>query len=171
MALEPIADTDEILLSFGQLKKALTDTSSIIYTQEAGYFAILGKTIQLYTIPEVISEIKSEVAGVRVVPPPGSPSLSTDRKLVACALEKRMALISEDKSVLSAMRRAQAPYYNALMMLNFLLYRQKINDDGYRHYLSALKHIARYNEAVWELGDYIYSAVKEMQKEWTSPVK
>lgn len=159
MAIGSVIASDDILLAFCRLKQALIDTSSIIYTQKAGYFVVLGKTIQLYTIPEVISEIKIVVAGVRVIRPPGSPSLSTDRKLVACALENRMALISEDQRVLSALQRAQAPYYNALMMLNLLLYSRKIDDDGYRHYLRALKDIARYSDAVWEFGQQIYAAV------------
>ena len=64
---------DNILSAFGQLNKALIDTSSIIYTLKAGYFALLGQTIQLYSIPEVISEIKIEIAGVRVIHPTGSP--------------------------------------------------------------------------------------------------
>ena len=62
------------------------------------------------------------------------------------------------------MQRARAPYYNALMMLNFLLYAREIDDDGFWRYLAALKKIARYSEVVWEFGENIYSAVKEMKK-------
>jgi len=160
MAIGPVAASDDILLAFGRLKKAVIDSSSIIYTQKAGYFAVLGKTIQLYSIPEVLSEIKARAPGVRVMRSSGSASLSTDQKLVFCALENKIAMISEDKKILAAMHRAEAPYYNALMMLNFLLYSQKIDDDSYRKYYGVLKTIARYSDDVWEFGRQIHAAVK-----------
>jgi len=45
-------------------------------------------------------------------------------------------------------------------MLNFLWLSQKIDDDGYRRYYSALENIARYSEAVWEFGRHVYAAIK-----------
>ena len=92
MAAQPAPAIEEILQAFEGLKKAVIDTSSIIYTRKAGYFPVLGETIQLYSIPEVISEIKTAGSGIRVIDPPGSSSLTTDRKLVACALENRMTI-------------------------------------------------------------------------------
>ena len=160
MAIAPEIDSDTILRVLERLKTALIDTSSIIYIQKAGYFDVLSRTIQLYSIPEVISEAKTQVTGVTLIHPSESSSLSTDSKLVACALENKIAMISEDKNILRAMRLAGVPYYNGLMMLNFLLFSQKIDDDGYRHYLGALKSIARYSGEVWEFGKYIYTAIK-----------
>ena len=160
MAIDPETNPNTILRALGRLKKALIDTSSIIYVQKAGYLDALAGTIQLYTIPEVISESKAHPAGVTLIHSSESPSLSVDQKLVACALENKLAMISEDKRILSAMGRAQAPYYNSLMMLNFLLLSQKIDDDGYRRYHCALETIARYSEAVWEYGRHVYAAIK-----------
>ena len=134
MAIAPEIDSDTILRVLERLNTALIDTSSIIYIQKAGYFDVLAGTIKLYSIPEVITESKTHIAGVTLIQPSESPSLSTDHKLISCALENKLAMISEDKRILRAMRRAQAPYYNALMMLNFLLFSQKIDDDGYRRY-------------------------------------
>jgi hypothetical protein len=174
MAMGSALAPEDTLLAFDLLKKALIDTSSVIYIQKAGYFDILGRTIQLYSIPEVLSEIKTGAPGVRVMRSSGSASLSTDQKLVCCALDNKMAMISEDKRILTALQCAEAPYYNALMMLNLLLYSQKIDDEGYRHYYLALKKIARYSAAVWEFGRYIYSTVKFSQGNinlWTSPPK
>jgi hypothetical protein len=160
MATGPVINPDAILDAFERLKKALIDTSSIIYVQKAGYFDALAGTIQLYSIPGVISEFKTHVAGVTLIHPSESPSSSTDQKLIACALENELAMISEDKHILRAMRRARAPYYNALMMLNFLFFSKKIDDDGYRRYFSALENMARYSEAVWKFGRDIHTAVK-----------
>ena len=161
MATGPVIKPDAILGAFERLKKALIDTSSIIYLQKADYFDALAGTIQLYSIPEVISEFKTHVAGVTLIHPSESPSSSTDQKLIACALENELAMISEDKHILRAMRRARAPYYNALMMLNFLLFSKKIDDDGYRRNFCALENIARYSEAVWKFGRHVYAAIKE----------
>ena len=160
MAIAPEIDSDTILRALERLKTALIDTSSIIYIQKAGYLEVLSRTIQLYSIPEVISEAKTPVAGVALIHPSEPSSLSTDSRLISCALENKIAMISEDKKILRAMRLAGVPYYNGLMMLNFLLLSKKIDDDGYRRYFSALKNIARYSEAVWEFGRDIYTAVK-----------
>jgi len=148
------------LLAFEQLKKALIDTSSIIYSQKAGFFSILSRTIQLYSIPEVVSETEKQIPGVALLQHSGSPSVSTDQKLISCALENKLAMISEDKNILTAMQRAEAPYYNSLMMLNLLLFSHRIDDDSYRRYYSALENIARYSETVWQFGKDIYTAVK-----------
>ena len=159
MAIGSVIASNDILAAFSRLKQALIATSSIIYTQKAGYFAVLGKTIQLYSIPEVISEVKTGVTGIHVLRPPVPPALSTDRKLVSCALKNRMAMISEDRGILTAMQRADAPYYNALMMLNFLLYSQAIDDGGYQNYLDALRKIARYSDNVWEFGRQLHAEI------------
>ena len=160
MTIDPVPASNMTLRAFEQLKKALIDTSSIIYSQKAGFLSILSRTIQLYSIPEVISEAGKQVPGVELLQHTGSPSLSTDQKLISCALENKLAMISEDKSILAAMQRAEAPYYNSLMMLNLLLFSHRIDDDSYGRYYSALENFARYSEAVWQFGADIYTAVK-----------
>ena len=160
MAIEPVTTPEKTLRAFDRLKKALIDTSSIIYSQKAGFFSILNRTIKLYSIPDVISETEKQVPGVVLLQCYGSPSLSTDQKLIACALENKLAMISEDKIILRAMQRAGASYYNSLMMLNFLLFSQKIDDDSYQRFHCALEDIARYSEAVWKFGRHVYAAIK-----------
>ncbi len=160
MAIEPVTTPEKTLHAFKRLKNAVIDTSSIIYAQKAGFFRLLSRTIDLYAIPDVISETEKQVTGVGLLRFYGPPSLSTDQKLIACALENKLAMISEDKIILRAMQRAGAPYYNSLMMLNFLLFSQKIDDDSYRRYHGALENIARYSEAVWKFGRHVYAAIK-----------
>jgi len=50
MAISPVKNPNVILDALEGLKKALIDTSSIIYVQKAGYFDVLARTIQLYSI-------------------------------------------------------------------------------------------------------------------------
>ena len=158
--MEPATDPQKALRALSQLKRALIDTSSILYMQKAGYFDLLAGTIKLYTIPEVMSEIRSKPEGLSLIHLTGSHALSTDNMLITCALDRNLAMISEDKAILNAMRRAKAPYFNALMMLYLLLLSEKIDDSRYRRSLMALKRIARYSEKVWEFGDKIHTAVK-----------
>ena len=160
MATETVPATEEILQAFEGLKKALIDTSSIIYIQKAGYLDVLNQTIDLNTIPEVISETKACITGIKLIQAPNLPALSTDQKLIICAQENRLAMISEDKGILTAMRKAGFDYYNALMVLNFMLYKKRIDDNRYRQYYRNLRTFARYSADVWEFGDQIYAAVK-----------
>lgn len=78
--------------------------------------------------------------------------LTNDQKLTFCAMEKQLPVISEDKSILMKAKKANLPYYNALMMLNWLLFKQKVNQEKYLLYFSSLKKIARYSQEVWEYG-------------------
>ena len=158
--MESVTDPQKALHTLSLLKKAMIDTSSILYMQKAGYFDLLASTIKLYTIPEVMSEIRSEVEGMRLIAPSETHALSADKMLITCALDNNLAMISEDKAILSAMRRAKAPYFNALMMLNLLLLSDKIDDSLYRRFLMALKSIARYSEKVWEFGEKVHMAIK-----------
>jgi hypothetical protein len=158
--MEPATESHKALQAVSQLKRALIDTSSILYMQKAGYFDLLAGTINLYTIPEVMSEIRSKPKGLSLIRFPGSHALSTDKMLISCALDSNLAMISEDKAILNAMRRAKAPYFNALMMLNLLLLSEKIDDGRYRRFLRALKGIARYSETVWAFGEKVHTAVK-----------
>ena len=157
---EPATDPHATVRALSELKKALIDSSSIIYMQKAGYFDLLVSTIKLYTIQEVISEIRSKAEGLKLIHTSGLHSYSTDRVLITCALDHRLAMISEDKQILSAMQRAKAPYYNALMMLNLMLVSQKIDDGGYRCFLEELKSFARYSDTVWEFGERVHAAVE-----------
>ena len=109
MTMETVTAPHKILCDLQYLKSALIDTSSILYMQKAGYFDLLSRTIQLYSIPQVISEIKTPVSGLTIIPHSEPLSQSTDRVLIACALKNRLAMISEDKGILMAMQRAQAP--------------------------------------------------------------
>jgi len=160
--MESLTATDKILQALSQLKKAIIDTSSILYIQKAGYFDVLNRAVQLYSIPEVIAEMNTRVTGLTIIRNSESrSSLPTDQKLIACALENRLTMIAEDRQILMAIQGAKAPYYNALMMLNLLLLSQKIDDNGYQRHLEALKKFARYSETVWEFGENIYKETKE----------
>jgi hypothetical protein len=151
----------DTLSQFNRLDKALIDASSIIYTEKADFLELLAGSVQLFSIPEILAEAGPVPCCIKALACAGAGS-SNDEKLVSCALHDDLPVISEDKKILAAMKRARRPYFNALMMLNFLLYRQKIHDAQYMRYHRSLKKFARYSEDIWQYGTQIHAAIKEL---------
>ena len=149
----------EIIIRFDNLSKALIDASSIIYTDRAGFLDILASAIKLYSINEILAEAGNVSNQINPLTYRDTSS-SNDRKFISCALELNLSVISEDKRILLAMKRATKPYYNSLMMLNFLLYRRRINSQQYAQHLKALRKFARYSDEIWKYGAKIRAAIK-----------
>jgi hypothetical protein len=79
--------------------------------------------------------------------------------LIACALERKWPVISEDKKILMHMKREGIPYFNALMMLNFLLLEERLDLEEHSMYFRRLVQFARYSPEVLEYGKMIYTAI------------
>ena len=150
----------EIFGQFDRLNQALIDASSIIYANKADFLKMLTGTVRLFSIHEILSEAGSVSESIKPLTHKEK-SLSNDQKLVACALHFGLPVISEDKKILMAMKSAQRPFFNSLMMLNFLLYRQLIDNRQYTQYYLALKQFARYSDEIWKYGAKINAAIKE----------
>jgi len=151
----------EVFRRFDHLNKALMDASSIIYMDRADFLELLASSIRLFSIPEIISETGSVSKRIRPFIYNRTAS-SNDQKLVSCALDLDLPIISEDKKILMSMKRSNRPFYNSLMMLNFLLYRRRINNQQYIQYHLALTKFARYSDDIWEYGANVHAAIKEL---------
>ena len=151
----------ETLSQFNRLDKALIDASSIIYAEKADFLELLASSVQLFSIPEILAETGPVTGRIKALACKEASS-SNDEKLVSCALHYELPVISEDKKILAAMKRARRPFFNALMMLNFLLYHQKIQDPQYFQYHRALKKFARYSDDIWQYGAQIHTAINEL---------
>ena len=151
----------DILGQFNQLDKALIDASSIIYANKAHFLKRLASAVTLFSIHEILSEAGSISDNIKPLSHNGK-TLSNDQKLVACALRFDLPVISEDKKILMAMKSARKPFFNSLMMLNFLLYRQMIDNRQYAQYHLALRQFARYSDEIWQYGARIHASVKEL---------
>ena len=151
----------EVFSQFNQLEKALIDASSIIYANKADFLKMLGATVKLFSINEILSEVGFGFVCDTIKPLTyNENSSSNDQKLVACALHFGLPVISEDKKILMAMKSAKRPFFNSLMMLNFLLYRQMIDNRQYTQYHQALKQFARYSDEIWKYGAKIHAAIR-----------
>jgi hypothetical protein len=167
MTIEPggsIFSTDrakEVLDKFRQLEFAAIDTSSILYCHKAGFLIQLINSLQMSTIPEVIREVGFGIPGLEVVDFEGK-SASTDQRLLEYSLEHGVPLFSEDKWILKQLERNGHSYFNALMALNFLLFRMWITADQYENYLRSLKRTAWYSEQVWLFGRELHGQILKL---------
>jgi len=151
----------DIFFRFDQLDKALIDASSIIYMDRVDILGKLASCIRLFSIQEILSETGPVSEHIKLLIHNQTAS-SNDQKLIACALDRDLPIISEDKKILMAMKRVARPFYNSLMMLNFLLYRRLINDQQYTQYHLALKTFARYGDDIWHSGATVLAAIKDL---------
>lgn len=154
----------EVLSRFRTLGRALIDASSIIYMHKVDFLAALADTLSLYSPREIVAETGFHDLNIRPVACT-SKRLSNDQKLITAALKLRWPVISEDRKVLLRTERANLPYFNSLMMLNFLLYRKRINPKSHAMYFDRLKQYARYSPHVWEFGKNIYNAIADLSQE------
>ncbi|MBC8182481.1 hypothetical protein H8E88_15385 [candidate division KSB1 bacterium] len=151
---------DIVLNQFSKLTKALIDASSIIYSSKAGFLDILGETIRLYTIPEIFTETLQDQKNIQLIESHNHND-RTDDKLLAIAFDLDVSVISEDKKILIALEKENKPYFNSLMMLNFLFYKNKISATGFRQKRERLKDIAWYSQSVWDFGDSVFNSQKQ----------
>ena len=150
---------DIVLNQFSTLTKALIDASSIIYSSKAGFLDKLGKTIRLYTIPEIFSETFHDYENIKIIKH-NFDDIPNDKKLISVAINQNIPVISEDKKILKALENVNKPFFNSLMMLNFLLFKNQISVTEFFQKRSRLKKIARYGKTIWDFGDSVFNSLK-----------
>mgnify|MGYP006305228423 CR=1 FL=1 len=134
---------------FDVIEEAAIDASSMIYMLKSGFLGLLGSTITLVSIPPVIAETGWNELPVTVNEGPEVPKeASNDERLLAFAVGRRLPLISEDRALLTGAEEAGLDYYNSLMMLALLRYRERLDDSWFREARGRLLGIARYGSEV-----------------------
>lgn len=149
---------ERVFSQFRSLRKAFIDASSIIYMYGAGFLEEVGMAVKLYSPQGVIEE--TGYMGLPVCPvtcPMEIPC--NDQKLIVCALAEGTPVISEDKKILSRMDKGGVPYFNALMMLHFLLFREVVTVERHIKYFRKLKRSAWYSQSVLEFSEKVYHAI------------
>ncbi|PID58359.1 hypothetical protein CSB45_04635 [candidate division KSB3 bacterium] len=148
------------LIQFHELQEACIDASSLLYLSKIGCLETLRRAIELYSIAEILDEAGMSHDGFHLIACRKS-DLSNDLRLLNCAIDRQAPLISEDKQLLLQARRAKLPYYNSLMMLNFLVFAQLLDAGEYACCHRKLQHNARYSESVWQYGDAVLRQIHE----------
>lgn len=159
---------DGILKEWDRLKQAVIDSSSVIYAQKAGFFALLRGAMDLVTVPGVMEETGMEPDRLRIEPvpigskiPAGSAGqgMPVDTQVASLALSLNLPLISEDRKLLRGFGETGLPFYNSLMMLHYLLYRGLLAIREHDACLTRLLAVARYSQKVLTYGNTLYMEV------------
>ena len=150
-----------VVVQFEILQSAVIDSSSIIYLEKTGCLNVATQILNLYTIKSVILEIGFCPPNISVLT--DTFEGSTDTLLVLSAHTHNYAIISEDRGVLRKAQKACLPFFNALMVLNYMYFQNVVSADEYKIYINRLRSVARYSEQVWEYGRMVFNEITEMR--------
>jgi hypothetical protein len=151
-------DKNDVFLTlkqFGELNKAVIDSSSIIYMERAGFLDYVTSLLEIYAPAPVMDETGFKDEKIKVIPGTDNKSVAVDSLVVNCAYDMGAAVISDDRGVLKKSEVLGLNYFNSLMMLCLLLLRGAIDPDDYTLFYNRLKSFARYSGFVYEFGDAV----------------
>ncbi len=158
-----ISDPKLACAEFQYLYSAMIDASSIIYMQKAGFLNLVMQNLELASLPEILKETGFEIRTIKCLKSADAFD-SNDRKLVETAQRYYLPVISEDKKILKRAGSEGLPYYNSLMMLNFLYFKEAIDIVQYNKFLKRLKSFARYNEIIFDYGAAVFDAIHTIRQ-------
>jgi hypothetical protein len=168
MSLQFDKPPQQVLAQFKHLTKALIDASSIIYSHKAGFLNLLQAELELVATSEVITEAGPDATGIGIIHC-HTKSMSVDDMLLYCAEHYSLPVISEDKKILAKLKRTDLPYFNVLMMLNYLCYVDAIDRRQYLKYHTALRVFAWYSPKIWAYGNSVHYAMEKPIKWFIAP--
>lgn len=139
--MDPVS---KILNQFKILDRAIIDTSSLIYLSKTDLLDETAKTLQLMTVKGVVKEIGPlfYLKNIEIINlEKKKDTVNADRQVVEAAKHLKIPVISEDKKVLMSAKKANLPYFNSLMILNFLIYKGVILEETEENFFKALKSV------------------------------
>ncbi len=140
------------------IKIIVIDASGIIYLLKTGLLGSLAAEIQLITTTPVFDEVGWPRLPVEQVEIECS-GITNDQSLIKLAVERDLPVLSEDLEVLTCARKQALSYYNSLMMLNYLLLKERVSVSEYTDYLTRLKKISHYGDDILDYGTRIFKLI------------
>lgn len=89
----------------------------------------------------------------------------TDRHLVETAKYLQVPVISEDKKILMHANRGNLPFFNTLMIMNFMIYKNVISMAEYQAGLDLLQEEAYYDAFIFEYGKMVLERIIEKKSD------
>lgn len=153
----------EATSALSSLSSAVIDSSSLIYLSKINCLPLLAKSCKLFTISDVVNEYGENISDIAIIDVPMENG-DTDQKLIRICVTDKLTLISEDKKLLLDAQKKNIPYFNSLMMLNFLLLKHKMGRKEYAIMLEKLKTVARYGMDVWGFGAEVNNVITNLSR-------
>ncbi len=142
----------DLLAGFEHLSTAVIDASSLIYMKKADFLDLTLAHIQMHSTDTVYNQTGLPPLPVILHNYEMHQSYSADQQLVYLAQSLQIPVISEDKWILKKTAGLGLPYYNTLMILNFLLYKKHIDKLNFTLRMQTILSIARYSQTVVRYG-------------------
>ena len=165
MKIKNLSDPDAFLTVFYQfdhLERAVIDTSSLIYLKKINLLWKTVQTIGLITVSGVKDEFGSSDIFTHIeIIELNEIKTNTDRQIMQTAADLRLPVISEDKKILMAAANSGLPFFNTLMIMNFLIYKKEIDHQGYNTALQLLRKKAYYEGFIFDFGRAVYEKIME----------
>jgi hypothetical protein len=157
----------KVLNQFKILDSAVIDTSSLIYLSKIDLLDETASILNLMTVQDVVKEVSLPcyLKNVEIVNfEKKKKAVDTDQQLVKTAEHLNIPVISEDKKVLMSAKKICLPYFNTLMMINFLFFKNVISEKRAEELFKSLKNVSYYSDEVWDYGRMIYQYILDLKK-------
>jgi hypothetical protein len=168
LKIKNLSDPDALSTVFHQfdlLDRAVIDTSSLIYLKKINLLRKTVHTIGLITVSGVQDEFgPSDIFNHIEIIELNETKNNTDRQIVQVAEDLRLPVISEDKKILMAAGNSGLPFFNTLMIMNFLIYKNKIDYYQYHVSLNLLRKEAYYEAFIFDFGNAVYKKIMEQHE-------
>ena len=149
MQVEP----ERVLSQFRRLQVALVDASSIIYMVKAGFFELAAANLEFHSTQQVIEETGYQNLRVGTL---AAIALPPDRSLLHYAERLKWPVITEDKGIIKDLQVKQLPFFNALLVLEYLSFRKLIVPEDYSRCSIQLLACARYGLEIIEFARAVH---------------
>lgn len=138
--------------NYNQLQHAVIDSSSLIYMQKSRFLDIVAMHIEFHAPKAVL--IETGFYELQLIDHANTDVIAdtVDQQVVLLGRELQIPIISDDKKVLRKADQLLLPYYNSLMVLNFLLYKDYVTYNQFNNFQQELLKIARYGEQIVSYG-------------------
>jgi len=142
---------EQAMEDIGSFRGGIFDTSSLIYLDKISLLPLVGLAFSVFVIPQVEVEFKKEFP--LKIYSLTAPAGAADQAIVELASSRMDAVVSEDKKVLLAAKRAGLVHFNSLMVILSLFYHGHLTAAQTRRFCMALFEYARYDVNVLEFGE------------------
>lgn len=151
-------ESAKMLEELKQFSGGVIDTSSLIYLGKSGALAQAAACF-LFIVPAAV-EVEYGALLPSSMQLVDSHSMIADQAVCKCALQKDIAVISEDKKLLQQAKRQGGSYFNTLMVLLALYAQYYISQAECQQYLNSLRRVARYGKRIWKVGDLVLDEIE-----------